>query len=281
MPRRGITLTEVLVAVFVAGLGLMALMTLFPLGALNMSLAIKDDRATQAGANATAFLRAMWRQGLDSGQPDPNIVTALAHGPAYLDPVGQMTYAGGGGPVGGIIPRIGLAALAKHPAAIMNDFSLMDDLEFDFNGQAKVNGSLERNYLYTWAYMLRPPRVGDSRVVDFSVVVYNRRSASLSGSVPAGEIPAAATFNASNKTITVAGQPPVHKGSWVLDASAGVPPVAHAYFYQVNSVTHGGGSTMLVVDQPLRGWDDVGGQGPGQIVIMQNVIAVFEKSTLE
>ena len=43
--RAGVTLIEVLVAIFIMGIGLLALLTLFPLGALRMAKAIQDDRA--------------------------------------------------------------------------------------------------------------------------------------------------------------------------------------------------------------------------------------------
>jgi prepilin-type N-terminal cleavage/methylation domain-containing protein len=52
--RPGITLIEVLVAIFIMSIGLLALLTLFPLGALRMSQALQDDRtsaAASAGAN--------------------------------------------------------------------------------------------------------------------------------------------------------------------------------------------------------------------------------------
>src|SRR5262245_45769949 len=65
--RRGITLTEVLVAIFVCGLGLMALMTLFPLGAMNMAQALKDDRCGHCAGNGAAILRAFWRCSLEGG----------------------------------------------------------------------------------------------------------------------------------------------------------------------------------------------------------------------
>ena len=42
----GVTLTEVLVALFITGIGLLALLTLFPLGALELAQAIRDDRAS-------------------------------------------------------------------------------------------------------------------------------------------------------------------------------------------------------------------------------------------
>ena len=52
--RPGITLIEVLVAIFIMAIGLLALLTLFPLGALRMSQALQNDRTAacaSAGAN--------------------------------------------------------------------------------------------------------------------------------------------------------------------------------------------------------------------------------------
>lgn len=52
--RQGATLVEVLVAIFVMGIGMIALLTLFPLGALRMALAIQEDNTTRAAGNANA-----------------------------------------------------------------------------------------------------------------------------------------------------------------------------------------------------------------------------------
>jgi hypothetical protein len=57
--RIGATLTEVLVAIFVMAIGLLALLTLFPLGALSMAQAIKDNRTAHSGRNAFAIAEAM------------------------------------------------------------------------------------------------------------------------------------------------------------------------------------------------------------------------------
>ena len=45
--RRGVTLLEVLAVIFIAGVGLLALLTLFPAGLLEMAQAIRDDRQSQ------------------------------------------------------------------------------------------------------------------------------------------------------------------------------------------------------------------------------------------
>lgn len=55
--RSGVTLTEVLVAIFIMGIGLLSLLVLFPLGALNMAQAIKDERVTMAAQNAFGLAR--------------------------------------------------------------------------------------------------------------------------------------------------------------------------------------------------------------------------------
>lgn len=57
--RDGVTLLEVLTAIFIMGIGLLAILTLFPLGALSMARAVRDDRAAHIVANATAFANAM------------------------------------------------------------------------------------------------------------------------------------------------------------------------------------------------------------------------------
>ena len=53
--RHGVTLMEVLVAMFVMGIGMLALLVLFPLGVLRMALAIQHARCAQACRQGTAI----------------------------------------------------------------------------------------------------------------------------------------------------------------------------------------------------------------------------------
>ena len=55
--RRGVTLTEVLVAMFVMAIGMISLLTLFPLGAMQVGQALRDDRATQLARQADRLFR--------------------------------------------------------------------------------------------------------------------------------------------------------------------------------------------------------------------------------
>src|SRR4051812_3715730 len=59
--RRGVTLVEVLIAIFLMGIGLMAILSLFPLGAAQMAQAIKDQRCAEAATNADALARITWK----------------------------------------------------------------------------------------------------------------------------------------------------------------------------------------------------------------------------
>lgn len=56
--QAGIALVEVLIAIFIMGIGLLALLTLFPLGAIEMAQAIPDDRTAAAAGDAVAFAEA-------------------------------------------------------------------------------------------------------------------------------------------------------------------------------------------------------------------------------
>src|SRR5262245_45461526 len=105
MQRKGITLVEVLVAIFVMGIGCLAILAMFPLGALSMSRSIRDDRVGQAAANAKAA--AIARDIRVNGTPLPfftnpnpvtNAPTHLDAGPGdpsypvYVDPIGNASF---------------------------------------------------------------------------------------------------------------------------------------------------------------------------------------------
>lgn len=116
MRRPGITLMEVLAAIFITAIGLLSLLVLFPVGALSMARAINDDRAAQAGDNGRAIADAV------SLRNDPQIQAGMlaqngvpltapsADGPGYLvlvDPIGVQAYSGQGAWsswVGGMLP---------------------------------------------------------------------------------------------------------------------------------------------------------------------------------
>jgi prepilin-type N-terminal cleavage/methylation domain-containing protein len=101
--RSGVTLIEVLVAIFVMAIGLMALLTLFPLGALEMAQAIKDQRAADTGWDGNSALRAYWKASVATNPTDPDRYLDLPmlnpSGPDPQPPPGLF-----GPPAGGSLP---------------------------------------------------------------------------------------------------------------------------------------------------------------------------------
>jgi hypothetical protein len=63
--RKAVTLTEVLIAIFLMGIGLMAILSLFPLGASQMAQALQDQRAAEAATTADAMGRVILKQTFD------------------------------------------------------------------------------------------------------------------------------------------------------------------------------------------------------------------------
>ena len=165
--RRGVTLVEVLAAIFIMGIGLLALLTLFPLGALSMSNSVRDNNAAAAGSAALGIAQSF------NLRNDPNLLLAMQSPPSvtigtntisglpiqpngpgypvYVDP----TYAIFSNNIGFIQPAIAglspttpgikriapffnnysaLAAKAKLPKLTDRFFTYLDDINFDANG---------------------------------------------------------------------------------------------------------------------------------------------------
>lgn len=287
--RAGVTLTEVLVAVLVVGLALMALMTLFPLGAMNMVQAIKDDRTRLAADNAQANLRMIWRTSLQSGNTDATLETNLSKGPIYLDPIGAIGHPGN--PSVGAIPRLNMPGFTLQKATRW--FTLLDDMTFELNGTPRgAPTEPQRDKRYSWAYlirkMLRPDGSPDPRALEFSVVVYSGRTMGLNAALsPIGENSFSATFNVQTSTVTLnyTGQAPkLRKGYWLLDATM-VPeaPEPHGYFYRVVSLVDYPNASPahmdVTVQSAFRG--RFGTSNQGTVVVLDNVAEVFLMGTLE
>jgi hypothetical protein len=212
--RPGISLLEVLTAIFIMGIGMLALLTLFPLGALSMARGIRDDRAAHIAANASALAIAFdLRQddnvqrglnNLNNNSPptmdDPNLLSMdtadtttnkhdLVGNAVYVDPfyatfsnrLGRYPPTGPPPPVvtPGLI-RV-TASFATTPQARARWFTFQDEITFDPFGRAKVTvpgnpPTIDRPGTYSHAYLIRRPRFGTREVSDLTVVVYAQRN---------------------------------------------------------------------------------------------------------
>jgi Prokaryotic N-terminal methylation motif len=246
--RPGITLIEVLVSIFIMAIGLLALLTLFPLGALRMSQALQDDRAgasANAGANiCDAFKIRTDPQYDPAGAPSlfvtpptasflPQYATQNGTGiPIFIDPNGAGSSLGASAnptPATPGIWRLSPSAAIFPPAGIPEPgppgtvttpaaryFTLLDDMTFFTNGQPDTtSGVIPRGDRYTWAYLLhRSPPSSTGGAVDLQIVVYAGRSTAL----PSAEN----TFAATNPTGI--GPAATQQTQVILTHPAGAPP---------------------------------------------------------
>jgi prepilin-type N-terminal cleavage/methylation domain-containing protein len=163
--RKGVTLIEVLVAIFVMGIGLLALLTLFPIGVLRMAQAIHDSRSAQAAHNADriCLIQNVRNDVAVVTQPgDPysggGINSDLFNNPCpfyagvvppfqlpdadpyaesypiFVDPIGFRASVGPGqdwvGGVPGTLRRRPITQFASN-VFVLNNFSLWDDINFE------------------------------------------------------------------------------------------------------------------------------------------------------
>jgi hypothetical protein len=305
--RPAATLVEVLVAIFIMGIGLLAILALFPLGAIRMAAAIQDDRVAHISANAAAAAQALnlrndtnvVNAALKPGGPLPAAVAGGPGYPVYIDPIGRQNsgqaWVGNNNTPG--IPRIATANPATTGAAGAANrirwFTFLEDIRFGKIG-VPLN-PLDRETNFSYAYMYRRPLMSTGAVTELAVVVYNRRPiAAAAGAAPANEPEFTAvgvnntTFNPTSNTITfsiAAGQPKpaLRAGTWVLDATvkartpANPYTVVNSYFYRAVSVEETPANTFVIeVNTPLRNW---AAAGTGRLILMEGVVEVFDKGT--
>src|SRR5579859_4703339 len=155
--RPAVTLIEVLVSMFIMAIGMMALLVLFPLGAISMGQALKDDRCATTAIMAENVAIAM------NVRHDPLVLAGFATsggGPIYVDPNGVIE---GMPTLGGTIPRVSTSFATTPPtlARKLADrwFSLPDDIKFAESGTPDISGgSVERGRRYSYAYLLSRPQ---------------------------------------------------------------------------------------------------------------------------
>ncbi len=66
MQRRGTSLMEVLIAIFILALGLVSLLTLFPIGLVQMAKSVQDERAAELAGNAASYMRMLWKDACEA-----------------------------------------------------------------------------------------------------------------------------------------------------------------------------------------------------------------------
>lgn len=283
--RSGLTLLEVLITIFVMGIGMLSVLTLFPLAARKIGIAIDMDRATQAAANASAI--SLLPVNLSIGNPwsireaaskyfDEKLTANPSAGSAPSDVV---HYDGAGyivrpGPfLIGIIapensPPPGITRTWTWPTLRRTEIVSLDEYPFDDAGLPEVGG--RRSERYSSSFLFRRNRLDDENTMETVILIYAGRpfdfgnQNEMSLSLTAIGAPLTPNSNGSSEIqitnpfpVTLAGTPDrvIHRGSWIVDISPDAPPPTGKprwkKFYQVISTNPDTG--ILSIDRPLEG----------------------------
>lgn len=308
--RKGLSLVEVLTAIFIMGLGVISILTLFPLGAMRMGQAFRDERSALAAYSADQFFRSYWKtyvvealapdpffQALD--QPAPGMPPCLPHEASYpvmVDPMGYLARAGqpnqnwlGDPPTLTRISRRNLQIVGNNPFAALALCSLRDGVVTDDNGTPIPDRELRYNFLW----VVQRPINANRFYANMTVVVFDRRAHMYAppGSEQVFHRP---IFTPGQTRLFLTGvsrnQIEIRSGDWVMDATIHDPTsglnvgragMRHAQFYRVTAITETAAGTQLEVEPPLRNPAD-GNSTPylGTLVLLRGVSGVFIRSPL-
>ena len=260
--RSGLTLLEVLITIFVMGIGMLSVLTLFPLAARKIGMAIDMDRATQMAANASAYaslpmttngpsVRQKVQQyfdGIESGYraanpQDPNLAKPseiLHYDLAAKNDNRNISL------LGTLVPMAGWPFLNRNQVVSLD--------EYPFNDQGAPESGSRRSERYSSSYLFRRNRLDDETSMETIVLVYAGRPFDFG----VGHETLLDTFltdgaNTQGSTeltfSTLPSQGPggpdrvFHRGSWIMDKNN------WKTFYKVISVDT---STKKVsIDRPL------------------------------
>jgi len=265
--RPAVTLIEVLVTLFIMSIGMLALLVLFPLGAISMGQALKDDRCASTAQMAENVAIAL------NVRHDPAVLAGFGvagAGTVYVDPYGAIQALP---PVGGVIPRVSPSFAASLPLAD-RWFSLPDDIAFSQSATpdtTTTGGIVDRGRRYSYAYLLTRLQPGVDQLVNLTVVVYGAR--------PVTSLAAEPTFQASgtqggNGILVNAAGTTIRRGGWVLDPVNGI-------FYRVTNLADtGAGSTVVDVSPNLKA--NIGNPAASQtgpLTVMDDAAEIFDKGT--
>jgi prepilin-type N-terminal cleavage/methylation domain-containing protein len=214
--RPGVTLMEVLIAIGILAVGLLALMPLFLVGSVSMARSLNQNRAADHAAASDAAFRFNWKKTwIDvangggvrtpdqayafSGEPmllwldrpysnppaqTPTINASFSAQPSFVvlvDPVGSHTQTGSNANfVAGIssLTRTTMVpAETALPRSLVKATTLLDDMSWDLDGEpANYTGQLERGGRYNCAWLIQRPKNNIPHEVRLFVLVYAGRS---------------------------------------------------------------------------------------------------------
>ena len=246
--RSGLTLLEVLITIFVMGIGMLSVLTLFPLAARKIGMSIDMDRATQMAGNASALLslpvnpgRPSIRQTIQqyfkfredqariAATANPALLANLAKPSevVHYDPAGIA--ANQSSPLLGSIVPISASVWTPPngwPNLSLNQVVSVDEYPFTDQGSPEPNS--RRSERYSSSYLFRRNRLDDETSMETVILVYAGRpydfGVGMETDLSSMLTPNANTEGSTELTFTnLPGQGPggpdrmFHRGSWIMD----------------------------------------------------------------
>jgi hypothetical protein len=304
--RRGTSLIEVLVTIGILGIGLTSVIALFPMAAITLGQALRDDRTATSAGTADGFIRDIHHRNCP---PEPTAgqeyyfaaMDGTGYGlppvnpnepsyPVFIDPMGYYVRGGVVGDGGATsIPRVNLKMIQDAANQGANGSSLalrlcsqMDGLSYTDDGIVQPGANM-RELRYNWLWVVQRPVNRDRYTATLKIVVFDRRVHLYSP--PGMEAVYNVGFTPGLTTISVPSTADVKKGSWVMDGTIGADltnqPIRHANFYRVTSVTDlGTGTYTLELHTPITRVDGGTGSYNGRLLVMPAVADVYERTSL-
>ena len=259
--RDGLTLVEVLVTIFILGIGLLAILTLFPLAAVNMARAVKDDRAYQLARQTDGLFRAYWKaeivEKFPTGTHDAVLFNALTNAndsvtdqhtglnaaadiepsyPVVVDPEGYIARPSVSNPLASRNWVGDNASIVNVPRRTMRLFTdtlgrdvlstmyLKDTVGYDED----LRLTADREYRFNSMVIIQRPLNRNQFAANMTIVVFDDRPHLFA---PQGvETVHSATFTPGTTVVTV-NVPPANlevvPGNWIMDATV-LPPTVTA-----------------------------------------------------
>jgi hypothetical protein len=313
--RNGLTLVEVLTALFILALGVIAILTMFPLGASQMAFAVRDNRSTEAAFNADSYMRTYWKTQFieplrqpslgaydpafdaldDPDGPGPAASSLPQAGPneaSYPVVIDPMGYVIGNSPISNPgrsqnwigdsptnLPRRNLATIGSTLLA-QRTCTLMDTLGYDDFG----NPTDEREMRYNWLWIIqRPTNSSKFAAANMTIVVFDRR-ANLYAPLGSEAVYQNVLATPGTNSLIFGASPDIKPGAWIMDATVyhplaptiGRPGIRHANFYRVSAVN----GQQVELQSPIKTPTDNGGAYNGTFVVLRGVSGVYSRSPL-
>lgn len=305
--RPGMTMPEVLVAIFVVAIGLVSVMAMFPFGAKQMSDALISDRSASHALSTDGLVRSYWREKVveNNGNGEPfwdaldnpggglaaaSPMSSAASYPVFLDPMGVFrTSSSSAAWVGDaatptLVPRRSMRLVTESSAPArqaLRLWSQADGFSWDDDSQPKPGVDM-RELRYNSLAVIQRPTNRDRYGATLKIVVFiNRRHQFY----PTGsEVAYGVTFVPGSTQLTLPATADVRKGSWIMDGTVNppaAPSIRHANFYRVvSAVENTPGTYDVELHTAIKRIDGQTSAYGGTAVVLAGVAEVFERPVL-